>query len=433
MYTPWPVAIVSMSRISPRISNSIIHSCYYEISLDVTNQRLRGQIYFKGELVKHEPGRLWCGVCLLALPSKDELFRHASEAHGVDMGALMLLHDQDPDADPSGKSALRPGLFRHCRAIGWEVPQYGRAQISINLTDWKVTPPHLVLEKARELAAERGLVVTGSEVVGLVPLPALVAAGRHYLERQGRSTGVPLDDVLETAVQSMGLRDVAPFSIAEKVLGYPERPAGSLVARRVDALADEVSRDSPAPGGGSIAALAGAFGAALGAMVANLAIGKPGFEAAEARLRPAADQAQSAKDDLLAAVDADTDAFAGYLAAVRMPKGTPEEQVARRDAMQRGLREAVAVPLSTATRALEAIEIARLAAELGPKSSVSDAGVGALMGQAAVLGATLNVRINLGGIEDATFVADMRARCDDLEGRARAMCEETLATVRARM
>jgi len=389
--------------------------------------------YGQGDLVKHEAGRFFCGSCLEALPTPAALYAHSTKAHGVDYRALMALHDQDPDGNLVGQSALKPGLFRHCRAIGWEVPGYDRAQISINLTDWKVTPPHLVLEKARELAAARGLVVTGSEIVGLVPLPALVAAGRYYLERQGRSTGVPLDDVLATAVQSMGLRDVAPFEIRDKVLGYPAKDPGALAAKTVTDFAHEVSRDSPAPGGGSVAALAGALGAALGAMVANLAIGKPGRKDAEPALRIAADDAQSAKDALLAAVDADTKAFAGYLAAMRMPKATPGEQAARRAAMLVGLKEAVAVPLSTAERSVAALGIARLAAEEGLPASASDAGVGALMAHAAVGGAVMNVRINLGGIDDAAFVADMRARCADLETRARALLDETLAIVARRM
>jgi glutamate formiminotransferase/formiminotetrahydrofolate cyclodeaminase len=345
----------------------------------------------------------------------------------------MEQHDQDPAGDLVGQSALKAGLYPHCRAIGWEVPGYDRAQISINLTDWKVTPPHLVLEKARELAAARGLVVTGSEIVGLVPLPALVAAGRFYLERQGRSTGIPLDDLLATAVQSMGLRDVAPFEIRDKVLGYPVQERSALVGKTVTDFAHEVSRDSPAPGGGSVAALAGALGAALGAMVANLAIGKPGRQAAEPALRTAADDAQAAKGALLDAVDADTRAFAAVLGAMRMPKATPQERTVRKTAMQAGLKQAVAVPHATAERSLRALQVARLAAEEGLPASASDAGVGALMAHAAVGGAVMNVRINLGGIEDAAFVADMRARCTDLETRARTLLDETLAVVQSRI
>ena len=389
--------------------------------------------YFKGDLVKHAAGKLVCGTCLAEHATKEALFGHSKQAHGIDYPALMALHDQDPAGDLVGKSALKPGLFRHCRAIGWEVPQYDRAQISINLTDWNVTPPHVVLERARELAAARGLVVTGSEIVGLVPLPALVAAGRYYLERQGKSTGIPLDDLLRTAVQSMGLSDVAPFEIRDKVLGYPERDETALVARTVTDFSHEVSRDSPAPGGGSVAALAGALAAALGAMVANLAIGKPGFEGDEPALREVADDAQALVSEQLAAVDADTNAFAGYLTAMRMPKATAEEQAARTAAMERGLQEAVAVPLGTAERSLRAIELARVVAEKGMKASASDAGVAALMAHAALGGAILNVRINLGGISDAAFVASMRARCEELETRGRALQDETLAVVRGRM
>ncbi len=384
--------------------------------------------YYKGELVKQAPGRFSCGSCDATFGTADELFAHTEHAHGYDYRALARLHDQDP-ARLEGQSALKPGKFPHCRAIGWEVPQYDRAQISINLTDWNVTPPHVVLEEARRLAAERGLVVTGSEVVGLIPFGAMRAAGRFYLAQQGRSTGVPAEDLLRTAAQSMGLGDVAPFSIADKVIGVP-RP-GALVSKRTDELVHEVSRDSPAPGGGSVAALAGALGAALATMVANLVIGKPKDAAKEAELCALADEGQRIKDALLVAVDADTDAFAGYMAAMRLPKATPAEQAARKAAMQAGLKEAVRVPFGTAEASLRAIELCRSAAALGNPASASDAGVGAQMGLAGVVGGALNVLINLRQIDDAAYVADMRARCAALEASARSACDETMTKVRA--
>ena len=391
----------------------------------------RGQVrpfYYKGELVKHAAGRFACGSCEAILGSAEVLFSHTEREHGFDYRALARLHDQDPD-HLEGQSALKPGKFAHCRAIGWEVPQYDRAQISINLTDWNVTPPHVVLEEARRLAAERGLVVTGSEVVGLIPFGAMRAAGRFYLAQQGRSTGVPAEDLLRTAAQSMGLSDVAPFAIADKVIGLP-RP-GALVSKRTDELVHEVSRDSPAPGGGSVAALAGALGAALATMVANLVIGKPKDAAKEAELRALADEGQRIKDALLVAVDADTDAFSGYMAALRLPKHTPAEQAARKAAMQAGLVEAVRVPLGTAEASLRAIELCRSAAALGNPASASDAGVGAQMGLCGVTGGVLNVLINLRQIADAAYVAEMRARCAALEASARTACDETMSKVRS--
>ncbi|MBI2896832.1 MAG: glutamate formimidoyltransferase [Deltaproteobacteria bacterium] len=386
--------------------------------------------YYRGEVLKHSEGRFLCGSCDLQAKTAAELFAHTKGAHEYDLAELCRLHDQDP-GNLIGASALKPGLFHHCRAIGWEVPQYDRVQISINLTDYRVTPPHVVLDKARELAAERGLVVTGSEIVGLVPLPAMVEAGRHYLRKQGRSTGIPLDDVLATAVQSMGLADVQAFDIREKVLGYPKADPGALVQKKTDDLVHEVSRESPAPGGGSVAALAGALGAALASMVANLTAGKAKDELGQ--FRQVAEEAQALKDGLLEAVDADANAFSGYMSAMRLPKGTVEERAARKAAMDRELEAVIGVPLETARRSLRAMEAALLVGRTGNASSVSDAGVGALAAFTGVMGGILNVLINLGGLEDAAYVDQMRATVADLEKRARQLLEETLAIVRARM
>jgi len=292
--------------------------------------------YYKGEILKHREGHHPCGSCGFAAETPEALFAHSMEAHGIDYRRLLLLHDLDPE-NLVGQSAKKPGIFPHCKAIGWEVPAYDRVQISINLTDYKVTPPHLVLEKARELAAERGIVITGSEIVGLVPLQAMLDAGRFYLRRMNRSTGIPQEDILNTAIQSMGLRDVAPFDLAEKVIGYEAPEPGALVSKVTREFVHEVSRDSPAPGGGSVAALAGALGAALGSMVANLSAGKPGFEEVEDAMVEAAEAAQGAKDRLLRGVDEDTRAFNAYIDAVRLPKGAPEEIRRRDKAMQEGL------------------------------------------------------------------------------------------------
>ncbi|MGA9751161.1 MAG: glutamate formimidoyltransferase [Acidobacteriota bacterium] len=388
--------------------------------------------YYMGTLLKHEKGRFFCGSCEAEFPDPDALFGHIQTVHGYDGRELYRLNDADPDR-LAGESVKQPGLFNHCKAIGWEVPQFGRVQISINLTNYRITPTHAVLEKARELAAERGLVVTGSEIVGLVPLQAMVETGKFYLARQGRCTGIPLEDVVETAVQSLGLRDVAPFDVREKVIGYPEPAEGALITQRTDAFVHEVSRDSPAPGGGSVAALAGALGAALASMVANLTVGKPGYEGTFEAMDETAEAAQAAKDDLLAAVDEDTRAFNAYMEALRLPKTTQEEKAARKAAMQAGLKQAVAVPLETARTCLKALALAKRAAEEGNRNSVSDAGVGAQMAFAGLKGGILNVLINLGGIDDAPFVAEMKQECGRLERQATALLEETTATVLGRI
>lgn len=388
--------------------------------------------YYMGRLLKHEAGKFYCGSCDHVAPAPADLFDHIEKAHGYDGRGLYRLNDVDPDR-LTGESVKKPGIFKACKAIGWEVPQFGRSQISINLTDYKVTPTHAVLEKSRELAAERGLVVTGSEIVGLVPLAAMMETGKFYLRRQGRSAGVPVDDVLETAVQSLGLRDVASFDVKEKVIGYPSVPEDALVAKRTDAFVHEVSRDSPAPGGGSVAALAGALGAALASMVANLTVGKPGYESAFDDMAAAAEEAQAVKDRLLQAVDEDTVAFNAYMDALRLPKGTEAEKATRKAAMQAGLKQAVAVPLETARLGLRAMALARRAAESGNKNSVSDAGVGAQMGFACVGGACLNVRINLPGILDAAFVEEMKGAASELETDARRLLDETLALVLAKI
>jgi glutamate formiminotransferase/formiminotetrahydrofolate cyclodeaminase len=384
--------------------------------------------YYMGALLKHEEGRYFCGSCDATAPTPSELYRHIEKTHGYDGRRLYRMNDIDPD-HLAGQSVKQPGLFKHCKAIGWEVPQYGRTQISINLTNYKVTPTHAVLEKARELAAPRGLVVTGSEIVGLVPLQAMVETGKFYLKRQGRSAGVPLDDLLETAVQSLGLRDVAPFDVREKVIGYPEPPKDALIAKRTDEFVHEVSRDSPAPGGGSVAALSGALGAALACMVANLTVGKPGYEEAFEGMGAAAEEAQQVKDRLMSLVDEDTQAFNAYMTALRLPKNTREEKAARKEAMQAGLKQAVAVPLETARQSLRAMKLAQRAAEMGNKNSVSDAGVGAQMAHGGVVGACLNVLINLPGIEDESFVGEMKAEVGRIQSEAHAVLEAVLGTV----
>jgi glutamate formiminotransferase/formiminotetrahydrofolate cyclodeaminase len=380
-------------------------------------RRGRVQPYYQGgELIFYAEGSFPCGNCDFTGTTFQETVDHCASAHGYDLPALFRMNDADP-ADPVGQKVRRRGLFSHCKAIGWYVDTYRRAQISVNLTDYKQTAPHMVLEAARHLAAERGLVVTGSEIVGLVPFQCLLASGRHYLQAMGKSTGVPTADILQTAAFSMGLGDVAPFDLDRKVLGLPTFDPKALVSMPVHAFTDEVSRDTPAPGGGSIAALAGSLGAALASMVANLAQGGPDAEK-DARLIALAEQAQVLKDRLMVAVDADTNAFNAFMEARRLPDATPEQKAARQAAMQAGLKVAIDVPLDTARTSFAALELAGEAARLGKVVSITDAAVGAQMAYAGVRGGLWNVVINLKDITDATYVADMQSQCSGLLAKA---------------
>lgn len=385
----------------------------------VARRHQKTALYSSGEELKYAEGHFPCGNC----DEHDEatfeaLETHCREEHGYDLRHLLALNGVDA-SKPIGERAYRAGLFAHCKAIGWVVEAYGRAQISVNLTDYKVSPAHEVLEAARELARERGLVITGSEIVGLVPFAAMAESGRHYLRAMGRSPFVPAEDLVNTAIHSMGLADVAPFDIGKKVLGMPK--PGPLVAMAVDAFVDEVSRDTPAPGGGSIAALAGALGAALSSMVVNLTQPKAKDEGHELELLSIAMEAQSLKDALCRAVDEDTQAFNGYMDALRLPKATDGDKAARKAAMQAGLKQAVAVPMTTAERSLEAMQVAEHAGLSGNPASLTDALVGAQAAFTGVRGGLWNVLINLKDIDDATFVAASRKRCETLLKEAEAL------------
>ncbi len=378
----------------------------------------RGNIlpfYFKGqEVLKYQPTVYPCGNCDFTAKTMPDLIKHCADLHNYDLAELLQLNGIDPKK-PEGQSVKKPGKFKQCKAIGWMVPQYKRAQISINLTDYKVTPMHVVLEETRRLAVERGLVVTGSEVVGMVPYDALLESGKYYLRKQGRSLGIPLWDILEIAVQSLGLRDQTDFNIEKRVLGLPLRRTNELVQLNLRDFTDEVSRESPAPGGGSVSALAGALGAALSSMVANLAIGKRGSAGVEEDLRPVAERAQELKDILLKAVDEDTDAFTAFLAACKLPDRNTEDKKKKEQAMLEGLKQAVAVPLTTARNCFEVLELACLVAEKGNPGSVSDAGVSAHLAFAGVKGAILNVLINLQQLSDQKFNQKMITTCRKLE------------------
>jgi glutamate formiminotransferase/formiminotetrahydrofolate cyclodeaminase len=359
--------------------------------------------YYKGDVVQFAKGCFPCGACDQVAKSWDALAVHYRDAHGKDLAARYAALGYPP-AEIEGKPVYADGRFSHVKAVGWVVEKYRRAQISINLTDFKVSPAHAVLEAAREEGAKRGIAVTGSEIVGVVPFDAMLESGRYYLRRMQKSTGLPVGDVIETAVQAMGLRDVAPFETEKKVLGMPS-PAGDLVRKSVGEFVDEVSRDTPAPGGGSIAALAGSIGAALAAMVANLTVGKAGFDARFKELDALAVKAQGVKDSLLAAVDEDTQAFNGVMDALRMPKDTADQKAARSEALQSGYKRATEVPMQTARQCCAALELCLAAARSGNDVMITDAGVGALVSFAGVKGAAYNARINLKSIKDADYAS----------------------------
>ncbi len=389
--------------------------------------------YFKGRtLLKYKEGEYPCGSCDFVGKTIQETIEHCKTEHDYDLVALLALNGINPDK-PEGQSVKKPGKFKFCKAIGWLVPEYDRAQISINLTNYRVTSVYHVLEETRKLAAERGLVVTGSEIVGMVPYPALLDAGIYYLKQQGRSAGIPIRDILETAVQSLGLNDVSKFDIDERVLGLPKNADDALVEMKLTDFVDEVSRESPAPGGGSIAALAGALGASLSSMVANLTANKRGSEEVDEILNEAAEKCQEIKNSLVKGIDDDTNAFNAYMDARRLPAKTDEQKAAREEAMQDGLKQAVSVPFNTAKLSFEAIKIAGTVAKHGNPNSITDVGVGAQSAYGGVLGGIYNVLINLKDIKDEEFNAKMREDCAKLKADAQTELNKVLEFVESKL
>lgn len=330
--------------------------------------------------------------------------------------------------DAQGEALREPGRFEAVRAVGWYIPEFGRAQVSINLTNFHVTPPHAVFEAIRDEARRRGLRVTGSEIVGLVPLDALRQAGAHYLRGQGKTAAAPEPDLVEQARVSLGLDDVKPFDAADAVIEYRLAPrATGLRAMTLTDFADELSRATPAPGGGSVAALVGALGAALVAMVSALTHGG-GSEHRDA-LESLGERAQVLKDALLRAVDDDTAAFDGMVAARRLPKKSDAEKAERERAMLEATRRAIEVPLAVAAAAAGVAALARDLAPIGMESAASDCGVAALAARAACEGAGLNVRINLAGLADEAERNTYRARLDEHRRGADAAVAETLQRI----
>ena len=301
--------------------------------------------------------------------------------------------------DAKGEPVMIPGSLKAVKAIGWFIPEYGVAQVSMNLVDLNQTPLHVAFDEVCRKAEARGLRVTGSELVGLVPLKSLLDAGRYFLEKQQRSTGVGDAELIRIAILSMGLDELAAFKPEERILEYKMRAAAPrpLVRLSLEGFVNETASESPAPGGGSVAAAVGALGAALGTMVANLSAHKPGWDSRWAGFSAWAEKGQQIKAELLDLVDDDTRAFQAVMAALSLPKSNPEELTARKAAVARANKDAVAVPYRVMQVSLKAFEVLDAMAREGNPASVSDAGVGALCARAAVRGAWLNVRINLSG------------------------------------
>jgi len=327
--------------------------------------------------------------------------------------------------DAEGKAIKIPGKFKEVKAVGWYIEDYGIAQISINFTNYKVSPPHLVFDAARKEAAKLGLRVTGSELVGLIPKEALIMAGRYYLEKQDKSPGVPEEELITTAVISLGLNDVAPFEAEKKIIEYQfQETTNSLLKFNLREFANELSVDSPAPGGGSTAALCGALSASLCSMVSNLTVGKKEYEKVQKDVKDFAVKAQVLKDDFLRSVDLDTEAFNKLMGAFKLKKKNEEEKKEREQAIEEATKEATLVPFEVLKKSVETLELAKEVALKGNKNSLSDAGVAGLAAQTAAEGAYYNIKINLPNIQDEKFKSKVSKEAVSLKDEAVKLGEE---------
>ena len=333
--------------------------------------------------------------------------------------------------DEKGNPINTPGTLKSVKAIGWYIEEFGIAQISMNLTNINITPVHVAFDEVCNKAAARGIRVTGSELVGLIPLQAMLDAGRYFLNKQHRSGGVGEKELIKIAVKSMGLDELSPFNPSERIIEYVM--AGSaetkLIHMTLDAFANETASESPAPGGGSIAAYIGSLGVALGVMVANLSAHKKGWEERWEEFSNWAVRGQIFKDELLKLVDADTNAFNMLMNAIALPKSTEEEKNQRSTTIQKATKNAIEIPFRVMQTALDGMEVIKAMAEMGNPQSVSDAGVGALCARSAVIGAFMNVRINAGVYEDKAFINDIINKGKAIELKTMALETEILKIV----
>lgn len=351
-----------------------------------------------------------------------------------------VVREGDPLAGPivkdeNGDAVRIPGSLKKVKAIGWYIEEYGIAQISINLTDITVTPIHIAFEEVCNKAAERGLRVTGSELVGLVPLDAMLEAGKYYLKKQQRSTGIPEKEIIRIAVKSLGLDDLKAFKPKEKIIEYilADDESNPLIGSRLSDFADLTASESPAPGGGSVAAYMGALGAAMGTMVANLSAHKRGWDDRWEEFSGWAEKGMAYVKSLCYLVDEDTRAFNSLMEAFGLPKGSDEEKKFRTEAIQSATRYAIEIPFKVMSLACESMDVIEAMAKTGNPNSVSDAGVGALAARAAVIGAFLNVRINAKDLEDKSFTGTILEQGSDLVNRAAAKEKEILDIVNSKI
>lgn len=330
-----------------------------------------------------------------------------------------------------GKKVNQPGTLKSVKAIGWFIEEYGVAQISMNLTNINITPVHIAFDEVCSKATARGIRVTGSELVGLIPLKAMLDAGKYFLQKQQRSTGVSENELIRIAIKSMGLDELGPFKPEERIIEYllADAKDSKLVRMPLHAFADETASESPAPGGGSISAYVAALGASLATMVANLSSHKKGWDSRWEEFGNYAATGQQLKDALVKLVDADTAAFNKIMEAFALPKATDEEKKRRSDAIQSATKYAIEIPFKVMETAAAAMPLAKAMVEMGNPNSVTDAGVGALCIRSAVMGAFMNVRINATGCNDKTFVQEIIAKGRAIEEKVIAAEAEVVKLV----
>ncbi len=333
--------------------------------------------------------------------------------------------------DANGNPVTIPGSLKSVKAIGWFIEEYGVAQISMNLTNIDITPLHIAFDEVCKKATERGIRVTGSELVGLVPLKSLLDAGKYFLKKQERSIGVSEKELIKIAIKTMGLDELAPFKPEERIIEYllKDKADGKLVNMTLVDFADETASESPAPGGGSISAYIGALGISLATMVANLSSHKKGWDTRWEEFSNWAEKGQYFKDELTKLVDADTTAFNKIMTAFGLPKSTDEEKAARKNAIQEATKFAIEIPFKVMQLSYESMALIKAMAETGNPNSVSDAGVGALCARSAVMGAFMNVRINASGYDDKRYVNEIIAKGKDIEHKTMDLETEILKIV----
>ncbi len=330
--------------------------------------------------------------------------------------------------DENGETVWIPGSLKHCKAIGWFIEEYGVTQVTMNLTNIKETPLHIAFDETCKKAQARGVRVTGSELVGLIPKNAMLEAGKYFLQKQKRSTGIHEDEIIKIAIKSMGLDEIAPFNPKERIIEYMLEDGANkkLVDMNLTDFANETASESPAPGGGSISAYAGVLGISLATMVANLSAHKRGWDHRWEEFSNWADHGQAIKDELLFLVDEDTNSFNKIMEAYRLPNGSVAEIKARKEAINTATKYAILTPYKVMELCLSSMDMIQKMAEIGNPNSVTDAGVGALCARTAVIGAFLNVKINCKDFDDTTFVTDILAKGESVMEKAIAKEAEIL-------